>query len=195
MDQERRQYAVERVQQQITDALATALSKAVAAGDLPPGVKEAVTALEVPRDRGHGDYAANVAMTLARTARRNPRQIAEIIVAACDFNGTAVESAEVAGPGFINFFLHDAWLHRVVGDVLESGQAYGNTAGGEGVRVLVEFVSANPTGPLNVVNARHAALGDVLANLLQAAGYTVEREFYVNDAGNQFRMLGIAMDV
>src|SRR5690606_7476851 len=96
--------------------------------------------------------------------------------------------------GFINFYLRPQWLHGVLEDVLTLGRRYGETNTGRGRRVLVEFVSANPTGPLNVVNARHAALGDALASLLAAAGYDVAREFYVNDAGNQFRMLALAMD-
>src|SRR5690606_20109193 len=106
-----------------------------------------------------------------------------------------VERAEVAGPGFINFFLKDAWYEQVLRAVLDAGEDYGRTDAGGGRRVLVEFVSANPTGPLNVVSARHATVGDVLCNVMAAAGYRVDREYYVNDAGNQTRMLGAAMDV
>src|SRR5690606_19865435 len=108
--------------------------------------------------------------------------------------GTFIERVEVAGPGFINFYLRPQWLHGVLDDVAALGDRYGEVPLGRGRRVLVEFVSANPTGPLNVVNARHAALGDALAALLAAAGYEADREFYVNDAGNQFRMLALAMD-
>src|SRR5690606_12005972 len=111
-----------------------------------------------------------------------------------DTAGTFIDRVEVAGPGFINFYLRPQWLYGVLDDVLALGPRYGDTHVGQGRRVVVEFVSANPTGPLNVVNARHAALGDSLASLLAAAGYRVAREFYVNDAGNQFRMLALAMD-
>src|SRR5690606_36674820 len=141
--------------------------------------------VERPKDRSHGDWATNAAMVLARDARMAPRTIAEAVLAHADFEGTLIERAEVAGPGFINFFLKDAWYGEVLGTVLETGADYGRVDAGRGRKVLIEFVSANPTGPLNVVSARHATVGDVLANVMTAAGYKVDREYYVNDAGNQ----------
>src|SRR5690606_26641819 len=153
---------------------------------------QAPVTLEVPRERAHGDYSTNVAMVTARTVGLKPRDWAERIVSRIDTAGTFIDRVEVAGPGFINFYLRPQWLYGVLDDVLALGPRYGDTHVGQGRRVVVEFVSANPTGPLNVVNARHAALGDSLASLLAAAGYRVAREFYVNDAGNQFRMLALA---
>ncbi|HEY8449518.1 MAG TPA: arginine--tRNA ligase [Bacillota bacterium] len=189
-----RPYATQRIQDDIRRRLADALKRCVQDDGLPAEVLDADITLEIPRDKGHGDYATNLALTLARVARQRPRQLAERIAARLDLAGSKVARAEVAGPGFINFYLEPTWLYEVLRDVHERGPAYGDVDIGRGARVLIEFVSANPTGPLNVVNARHAALGDALANLLEAAGYRPEREFYVNDAGNQVRMLGLAME-
>lgn len=185
-------YAAERVREGLRAALRAALERCVQRG-LPPEVLDAPITLEVPREREHGDYATNLAMTLARVAKMPPRQLAEAIVEQLE-RPSFVREVQIAGPGFLNFYLNRAWLVDVVADVLKSGDRYGDLTLGAGKRVLVEFVSANPTGPLNVVNARHAALGDALANVLQTAGYHVDREFYVNDAGNQVRMLGLAME-
>lgn len=187
----------EKVRGQIRSAVAEALQKARAAGavTLPRDVSPGEIAVERPKDRSHGDWATNAAMVLAREARMAPRAIAEAILAHADFRGTLIDRAEVAGPGFINFFLKDDWYGEVLQAILRAGADYGRADVGRGRRVLVEFVSANPTGPLNVVSARHATVGDVLCNVLAAAGYHVEREYYVNDAGNQLRMLGAAMDV
>ncbi len=187
----------ERVRRQIQTAVAGALEKARQAGAI--GLEREVTAEEIaverPKDRSHGDWATNAAMVLARDARMAPRAIAEAVLAHADFEGTLIERAEVAGPGFINFFLKDTWYGEVLNAVLETGADYGRVDAGQGRKVLIEFVGANPTGPLNVVSARHATVGDVLANVMTAAGYKVDREYYVNDAGNQTRMLGAAMDV
>ncbi|MFS8570951.1 MAG: arginine--tRNA ligase [Thermaerobacter sp.] len=187
-------YAAERVRDQIRAAVRDAVAACIAAGGLPEAAAQAPVTLEVPRERAHGDYSTNVAMVTARTVGLKPRDWAERIVSRIDTAGTFIDRVEVAGPGFINFYLRPQWLYGVLDDVLALGPRYGDTHVGQGRRVVVEFVSANPTGPLNVVNARHAALGDSLASLLAAAGYRVAREFYVNDAGNQFRMLALAMD-
>lgn len=185
------------VRAQIQQVVAEALQQARFAGLLALEQDIAATDIEVerPKDRAHGDWATNVALVLARSARKSPRDVAAAVVEHLNIAGTFIESAEVAGPGFINFHLKDEWLHEVVRVALEKGADFGKTDEGKGRRVLVEFVSANPTGPLNVVSARHATVGDVLCNVLAAAGYDVDREYYVNDAGNQVRMLSISMDV
>ena len=148
--------------------------------------------VERTRDPAHGDFACNAAMRLAKAARRKPREVAELIVGALPASGL-VARTEIAGPGFINFFLApDAYRHEVA-RVLDSGGAYGRSSQGAGQRVIVEFVSANPTGPLHVGHGRHAAFGATLANLLDAAGYAVHREYYVNDAGRQMEILAASV--
>lgn len=186
--------AVKTAENQLRQAVLDALGQAVAAGELPA---EPIPAfgIEVPADRAHGDLAANVAMVSARALHRAPRQIAEAILAHLSLEGTYLERAEVAGPGFLNFFLSPAFYAAVVGEVLEAGDRYGRSDFGGGKRVMVEFVSANPTGPMHMGNARGGALGDCLASVLEAAGYDVWREFYVNDAGNQIEKFGLSLDV
>lgn len=170
-----------------------ALERCRASGLFPAGAGAAV-AVEIPKDEGHGDYASNMAMLLAKAAKRPPRQVAEAIISSLPSSGGMLEKAEIAGPGFINFFLSRDWSHAALKEALKEGPAYGHLDVGKGERVLVEFVSANPTGPLVIVNARAAAVGDSLARLLEAIGYKVGREFYVNDAGNQFLNLARAME-
>ena len=186
--------AVKTAENQLRQAVLDALGQAVAAGELPA---EPIPAfgIEVPADRAHGDLAANVAMVSARSLHRAPRQIAEAILAHLSLAGTYLERAEVAGPGFLNFFLSPAFYAAVVGEVLEAGDQYGRSDFGGGKKVMVEFVSANPTGPMHMGNARGGALGDCLASVLDAAGYDVWREFYVNDAGNQIEKFGLSLDV
>ena len=186
--------AVKTAENQLRQAVLDALGQAVAAGELPA---EPIPAfgIEVPADRAHGDLAANVAMVSARALHRAPRQIAEAILAHLSLEGTYLERAEVAGPGFLNFFLSPAFYAAVVGEVLEAGDQYGRSDFGGGKKVMVEFVSANPTGPMHMGNARGGALGDCLASVLDAAGYDVWREFYVNDAGNQIEKFGLSLDV
>jgi arginyl-tRNA synthetase len=175
----------------ITDHLADALRHALEAAGLPAPSE---VQWETPREARHGDYATNVAMALARAARRPPRQIAEAIVA--HFPKTdAVERLEIAGPGFVNVFLSPRWCGDALHGVLAAGERYGRADTGKGTRVLLEFVSANPTGPLVIVNARAAAVGDALARILRAQGYAVESQYYVNDAGNQFTALARSVDV
>lgn len=185
------------VREQIGTLVAEALQQARFAGVLSfeRDVQADDVTVERPKDRAYGDWATNIALVLAKEARTSPRTVAEALVDNLNTTGTFVAKAEVAGPGFVNFHVTDTWRPHVVRTVLERGAGYGRTDGGSGKRVLVEFVSANPTGPLNVVSARHATVGDVLCNVLTASGYDVSREFYVNDAGNQVRMLSIAVDV
>src|SRR5688572_13724736 len=169
----------------VTDRLTEGVKSALAAAGLP--APEAC-AWEVPRQGEHGDYSTNIAMVLARAARRAPRQIADAIVQ--HFPAMPeVSRLEVAGPGFLNVFLDPAWCARALGPILEAGEAYGRSREQTGTRVRLEFVSANPTGPLVIVNARAAAVGDALARMLRAQGAAVTTEFYVNDAGNQFEAL------
>lgn len=151
--------------------------------------------IEIPADKSHGDFAANTAMVCAKALRMPPRKIAEMICEKLDLEGTIFEKAEVAGPGFLNFFLGRSWFSDVVKNVLAEGENYGKTETGAGKRVLVEFVSANPTGPMHIGNARGGAIGDCLASVLQWAGYHAEREFYVNDAGNQIEKFGKSLEL
>ncbi len=174
------------VTERLTDGVRTALAAAglPAAGDC---------AWEVPRQAEHGDYATNVAMTLARAAKRPPRQIADAVVK--NFPALPeVARVEVAGPGFLNVFLAPAWTAGQLRGILEAGAAYGRGRSQAGRRTRLEFVSANPTGPLVIVNARAAAVGDALARLLGAQGAAVTTEFYVNDAGNQFEKLALSLE-
>ncbi|MDZ7373783.1 MAG: arginine--tRNA ligase [candidate division KSB1 bacterium] len=148
--------------------------------------------LDKPKLPEHGDIAATIALELARELRRPPRAIAEALVAE-PFHPDYVESAEVAGPGFVNFRVSKVYLRRLVADIVAQGQSYGRSTWGHNRKVQLEFVSANPTGPLNVVSARAAAVGDVLANALAAVGFQVQREYYINDAGRQVRLLGMSV--
>ena len=180
--------------QQIEKILKDAAQKAISAGalceaELPP------FKVEVPADRKNGDYAVNAAMVWARSFKSNPRAIAETLMANADLSDTFIEKYEIAGPGFINFFLSDKYYANIVSDVIEKGDSYGKSNYGEGKRVLVEFVSANPTGPMHIGNARGDALGDCLAAVMSAAGYYTEREFYINDAGNQINKFGLSLDL
>ncbi|MGN0493217.1 MAG: arginine--tRNA ligase, partial [Acutalibacteraceae bacterium] len=151
--------------------------------------------VSVPQSREHGDLAVNAAMVWARLFHKSPREIAEILTAEFDFSGTYIEKSEVAGPGFINFFLSDRYYADILADVDLKGADYGKSDFGAGKRVLVEFVSANPTGPMHIGNARGGALGDCLAAVLEAAGYYTEREFYINDAGNQINKFALSLDL
>ncbi|PKM82179.1 MAG: arginine--tRNA ligase [Firmicutes bacterium HGW-Firmicutes-14] len=150
--------------------------------------------LEVPREKGHGDFATNIAMLLARHVKMQPRRVAEMINEYLDTAGTWVARREIAGPGFINFFLDSGWMYAVLPRIEEQGNRYGSSDTGRGKKVQVEFVSANPTGLLHMGNARGAALGDTMASLLQAAGFDVSREFYINDAGNQIENFGKSLE-
>jgi arginyl-tRNA synthetase len=174
----------------LTDRLTEGVRAALAAAGLPDAGE---CVWEVPRQSEHGDYATNTAMVLAKAARRAPRQIAELVVR--HFPPLAeVERVEVAGPGFLNVFLSPAWCAEALREILAAGAAYGRGHGHEGQRIRLEFVSANPTGPLVIVNARAAAIGDALARLLRSQGAAVTTEYYVNDAGTQFEALARSVE-
>ena len=178
----------EEVKGKLTEGIAAALNRAMSAGELEfAEIPEFV--IEVPKEREHGDFATNVAMLLSRYTKLPPRKNAEIIVNYLQLDDP-VERTDVAGPGFINFHLKKSWLYQVLTQVEAQDDKYGWRDLGRGERVQIEFVSANPVGPMNVVNARAAAVGDTLARLLRALGYDVTKEYYVNDAGNQARIFG-----
>ena len=182
--------ATVRLREVIMDALgALVAEEKIPAEPLPP------FNIEIPADKSHGDLAANTAMVCAKALRMPPRKIAELICEKLCLEGTIFDRAEVAGPGFLNFFLSRKWFSEVVKNVLDEGGDYGKTETGKGKRVLVEFVSANPTGPMHIGNARGGAIGDCLASVLQWAGYHAEREFYVNDAGNQIEKFGKSLEL
>ena len=184
---------VENAKKQIDELLQTACEKARAEGKLPDG-GPLTGAVEIPREGAHGDYAATHAMAAAREMRRPPRQIAEALAERIELGGSYFNSVSVAGPGFINFVLSDIWYGEVLRVAEEMGGGYGSSNIGDGRRVMVEFVSANPTGPMTIGNARGGVLGDTLASILQRVGYDVWREFYVNDAGNQVELFGRSID-
>ena len=150
---------------------------------------------EIPADRNNGDYSANAAFMLSKALRMPPRKIAEEILNKIDLNGTYFKKCSVAGPGFINFFLKQEFYADILLDVDACGESYGRSDFGKGEKINVEFVSANPTGPMHMGNARGGALGDCLAAVLAWAGYSVEREFYVNDAGNQIDKFALSLDI
>ena len=175
---------IKYAQGELKEILLAALGRAVAAGELPAEPMPAF-AIEIPADTTHGDFATNAAMVSARAFKLPPKKIAEIICNNCVLQGTSFERYEIAGPGFINFFLSSAWFAKTLIAVFDEKENYGRTNYGRGQKAMVEFVSANPTGPMHMGNARGGALGDCLASALAFAGYDVTREFYVNDAGNQ----------
>lgn len=185
---------VNTAKEQIKDLILKAAATAMEKGELDKAELPDFT-IEVPANREHGDYAVNAAMVWARAFRKAPRQIAEILTANFDFDNSYIKAFEIAGPGFINLFLKDSYYADIVADVLAKKENYGKSNYGEGKKVLVEFVSANPTGPMHIGNARGGALGDCLAAVMEAAGYYTEREFYINDAGNQINKFGLSLDL
>jgi len=176
----------------LIEQLAASALAALPPGTLPGDRPVLTPVVERTRDASHGDFACNAALQLAKAARTNPRRLAEAIVAALPVS-ELVAKVEIAGPGFINFFLAPAAYQAEIARVLEAGAAYGRAAAGTRPAAIVEFVSANPTGPLHVGHGRHAAFGATLANLLEAAGHAVHREYYVNDAGRQMDILAASV--
>lgn len=179
---------------QAKELVMKAMGELVADGTFPAEPVPAFNT-EIPADSKNGDVSTNAAMVCARPFRNNPRKIAEAIVSKIDPNGSYFARCEVAGPGFINFFYSTEWYATVVATVLEQKEKYGETDLGAGKSVLVEFVSANPTGPMHIGNARGGAIGDCLASVLEKAGYEVAREFYINDAGNQIEKFKTSLEV
>lgn len=179
---------------QAKELVMKAMGELVADGTFPAEPVPAFNT-EIPADSKNGDVSTNAAMVCARPFRNNPRKIAEAIVSKIDLNGSYFARCEVAGPGFINFFYSTEWYATVVATVLKQKEKYGETDLGAGKSVLVEFVSANPTGPMHIGNARGGAIGDCLASVLEKAGYEVAREFYINDAGNQIEKFKTSLEV
>lgn len=182
------------VLEQVKVTLKQELEKAALATGLVDKEQLPDIVLELPKEKEHGDFATNLAMQLTRIARRNPREIASGIVEALDTEKAQVSKVEVAGPGFINFFMKKDFLHEVIREVIRAGEDYGRVDKGRGQRIEVEFVSANPTGSLHLGHARGAAVGDALCNVLAFAGYDVTREYYINDAGNQVANLAASIE-
>lgn len=179
---------------ELRKAIINAVEKAQQQGLLPEAAMPDFT-IEIPADRSHGDLASNAAMVSARAFHAAPRKIAEIITQNLDLSGTMLSRYEIAGPGFMNFFYDSSFYSSVLNEIKAQGESYGRSDYGAGKRVLVEFVSANPTGPMHVGNARGGALGDTLAAVLDAAGYDVAREFYINDAGNQIEKFATSLEI
>jgi arginyl-tRNA synthetase len=181
---------VEKVQENLKSEIKAAVLKAnLATEDQIPDI-----ILETPKEKTHGDYSTNMAMQLARVAKKAPRMIADDIMANFDQSKASIEKMEIAGPGFINFFMNNDYLTDLIPMILDQGHEYGGSDAGKGERVNVEFVSANPTGDLHLGHARGAAVGDSLCNVLEKAGYNVTREYYINDAGNQIHNLAKSVE-
>ncbi|OAT79831.1 arginine--tRNA ligase [Desulfotomaculum copahuensis] len=184
---------VETAREQLARALREAVAAAGRRGALPV-VEPPDFVVEVPREKEHGDFATNLAMLLARPARTAPRKIAGALCDNINLTGLPVQRVEIAGPGFINFYLQPDWVLAALPEIEAAGDDYGRVDQGRGSRVQVEFVSANPTGLLHMGNARGAALGDSIAAILDFAGYHVSREYYINDAGNQIENFGLSLE-
>lgn len=184
---------IQSAKDQVASLTQAAYEKAAAEGLLPAGAQVKAT-IEIPKDVSHGDYASSFAMAGAKALHMAPRAIAQIILDHLELEGTYFQSAEIAGPGFLNFRLGSRWYGEVIADIEREGMTYGAVDEGHGEKVMVEFVSANPTGPMHIGNARGGVLGDSLASVLERAGYDVWREFYVNDAGNQIHKFAVSID-
>ncbi len=180
---------INQIKTLVEDSLKSAIQKGqLAEGEIPEFT------VEIPADTTHGDFATNAAMVSARAFRLAPRAIAEIISSNIKLEGTVFEKIEIAGPGFINFFLSDRWFASIVEGIIAAGEDYGRSDYGNGEKVMIEFVSANPTGPMHMGNARGGSIGDCLADVMKLAGYNVHKEFYINDAGNQVEKLGVSLE-
>ena len=179
---------------EVENLIKDAFAKAMQEGKLPQNELPNFS-VEIPAESSHGDFASNAAMVSAKTFRNAPVKIANILKECMDLeNAHYIEKVEIAGPGFINFFVSDLWFADIVSGVLEAGKDYGRSDYGKGEKVMVEFVSANPTGPMHMGNARGGAIGDCLAAAMDACGYDVTREFYINDAGNQIEKFGLSLE-
>jgi arginyl-tRNA synthetase len=184
---------IQAARAQVAELTQTAYERAVAAGVLPGGAAISGS-IDIPKDSKNGDYASSFAMAGAKALGMNPRAIAQSILDHLELQGTYFARAEIAGPGFLNFYLSDKWYGDVLSAVESEGTAYGSIDEGKGQKVMVEFVSANPTGTMTIGNARGGVLGDALASILERAGYDVWREFYVNDAGNQVDKFALSLE-
>lgn len=185
---------VKETENKLKAIITDAITKAINDGELPEAeIPDFI--VEIPANKANGDYSSNAAMAGARAFKKAPRMIAESIVNHIDLTDTVFDRVEIAGPGFLNFFLSQKYYSEIIKDVFACGENYGKSDFGQGKKVLVEFVSANPTGPMHIGNARGGAIGDCLAAVLDWAGYEVNREFYVNDAGNQIEKFATSLEV
>lgn len=185
---------VKQTEELLKEKITEAINKAIENGDLPQGDIPQFN-IEKPANKANGDYSTNVALAGAKAFKKAPRMIAEAISNCLELDGTVFEKVEIAGPGFMNFYLSQKFYTDVLRDIFACASDYGKSDFGQGKRVLVEFVSANPTGPMHIGNARGGAIGDCLASVLDWAGYSVNREFYVNDAGNQIEKFATSLEV
>lgn len=185
---------VKETQKELREKILDALGRAVANGELPAEPLPAFN-IEKPANSANGDFSSNIALAGAKAFKKAPRMIAQSIADNIDLEGTLFEKVEIAGPGFLNFYLSQRYYSEIVKDVITRGEDYGASDFGKGKKVLVEFVSANPTGPMHIGNARGGAIGDCLAAVLEKAGYNVSREFYVNDGGNQIEKFATSLEV
>ena len=183
---------IQYAKDQVTECTRKAYEAAAAAGVLPAGV-ELKGSVEIPKDPQNGDYASSYAMAGAKAMKMNPRAIAQALADHMNLEGTIFSSVEIAGPGFMNFRLGSKWYGDVLADIEAEGRLYGQGKDGAGQKVMVEFVSANPTGPMHMGNARGGVLGDTLANVLQRDGFDTWKEVYVNDAGNQINKFAVSI--
>jgi arginyl-tRNA synthetase len=184
----------EKTKEQINEIILSALGKLVAEEKLPPEPLPPFI-VEIPADPVNGDFSCNAALVCAKAFKKNPREIAALIIENAGLDGNVFARLEAAGPGFLNFYLAPDWYSQAVKCITVQKENFGKTDFGQNKRVLIEFVSANPTGPMHIGNARGGALGDCLASVMERAGYYVEREFYVNDAGNQVAKLALSLDI
>ncbi|MCE5090655.1 arginine--tRNA ligase [Staphylococcus devriesei] len=179
---------IEQVKATLVQEIEASIKKAGLTEDVPE-IK-----IEIPKDTKNGDYATNIAMVLTKIAKRNPREIAQAIVDHLDTSKANVKQVDIAGPGFINFYLDNHYLTQVIPEAINKGDKFGHAEESKNTKILLEYVSANPTGDLHIGHARNAAVGDSLANILIAAGYEVTREYYINDAGNQITNLARSIE-
>ena len=179
---------IEQVKQTLVEVIEASIKKAELANDIPE-IK-----IEIPKDVKNGDYSTNIAMVLTKIAKRNPREIAQAIVDHLDASKAHVKKVDIAGPGFINFYLDNQYLTDIIPEAIQQGDQFGKAEASKNKNILLEYVSANPTGDLHIGHARNAAVGDTLANILIAAGYHVTREYYINDAGNQISNLARSIE-
>lgn len=185
---------IDLAKSEINELIMTALGELVANGKILAEPLPAF-AIEVPNDSSHGDFSSNIALVSSRVLKQNPRNIATLIKQELDKTADVFEKCEIAGPGFINFYLGNNWYSDTIKGIIKTGKNYGRTNLGNGKKILVEFVSANPTGPMHIGNARGGALGDCLASVLDYAGFEAYKEFYVNDAGNQIEKFALSLDI
>lgn len=179
---------IDQVKQTLIEEIESSIKKAGLAEDIPE-IK-----IEIPKDTKNGDYSSNIAMVLTKIAKRNPRDIAQAIVDNLDTSKAHVKQVDIAGPGFINFYLDNHYLTAIIPEAINKGNKFGYADQSKNINILLEYVSANPTGDLHIGHARNAAVGDSLANILNAAGYNVTREYYINDAGNQITNLARSIE-